>query len=736
MTDTFSYSVTDGEAFTSATVQMLVGSRRIWWVDDSATAPGTGTSASPYTSLTPLNASATDPDAAGDEIFVYAGSYSAGLALESNQQLIGEGVGLVGLVSAGTSPTVSVSGTGAALSLGQTSSVRGLNLSSTGTAPALTNGTGVTSAAVSADVNITGGSGWAVDLDTTASGSLNIAAPITGGTGGAIEFTSSGGGSADFSGFITATGTTAVNVAGNASTTIASRLTATTGAANAVTVSGSGQFSLLNSTNSITTTTGTGIAVGSGAGAVTVRGSVTSGTTTGQPLRRHQARRRHDHHGGEPDRSRNHHRHQQRHREPERQARTVHDVRRNTGLSVTGGGTINAANTANTVSTKTGTAVNIAGSTIGSGGVVFRSVSSNGAPNGINLQGTGSGSLKVTGTGGTTCGGNITDGTTSTPATEVSRPATGGCSGGTIQGSTGAGIRLVTTSAPDLRSLLVTGSAGDGIELSGVAGAIVTDTQVTGSGNADDEHGIDATGGTLVVQDSSVDNSYDANISATGASTVTVDNTYITNAGLRGGASGDGIQMSAGLAQRMDLTTTDSIFEVNIGDHVQVSSTESSGFSGSNQTTLRRNLMVTSPAAVALGVVGGGVVVAGSGNGYEGRSAFTMTANSIQGSRTSAITISQSGSTSNASLRGTISQNTIGGTGTDSCAIAGGSGIDLKNRDGDGTLVADVSSNTIAQCSGPAISVRASDGGVVTDVTANANVIGATPPRPSAPTST
>jgi hypothetical protein len=223
------------------------------------------------------------------------------------------------------------------------------------------------------------------------------------------------------------------------------------------------------------------------------------------------------------------------------------------------------------------------------------------------------------------------------------------------------------------------------------------------------------------VQDSSVDNSYDADMSVTGTTTVTVDNTFVTNAGIRGGPSGDGIQVNARGSQHVDLSVTDSVFEVNIGDHVQVSATESSA---TNSTTLRRNLMTTSAAAAALGVVGGGVVVAGSGTDHTARSTFTIAANSIQGARTSAITISQSGSAAGASLRGTISQNIIGGTGADSCAVAGSSGVDIRNRDGAGTLVADVSSNTISQCSGPAISVRATGGPVATDLKVGANTIG------------
>ena len=96
----------------------------------------------------------------------------------------------------------------------------------------------------------------------------------------------------------------------------------------------------------------------------------------------------------------------------------------NPAFTATGGGTVTATqnNTSivNTLTTTTGTALNVANTTIGAAGLTFRSISANGAANGIVLNTTGaSGGLTVTG-----------NGVACTPADTT-------CSGGTLQNMTG-----------------------------------------------------------------------------------------------------------------------------------------------------------------------------------------------------------------------------------------------------------------------------------------------------------
>ena len=61
----------------------------------------------------------------------------------------------------------------------------------------------------------------------------------------------------------------------------------------------------------------------------------------------------------------------------------------NTGFNATNGGTVNATNAANSINTTTGTALNVANTTIGASNLIFHDISANGAVNGIVLNTTG-----------------------------------------------------------------------------------------------------------------------------------------------------------------------------------------------------------------------------------------------------------------------------------------------------------------------------------------------------------
>ena len=133
-------------------------------------------------------------------------------------------------------------------------------------------------------------------------------------------------------------------------------------------------------------------------------------------------------------------------------------------FSAAGGGTVVVTGSANTLATTTGTALVVDATAIGAGGLTFRSISANGAVNGIRLNGTGSqGSLSVTGTGSTVLGG---DG-----------------SGGTIQNTTGAGVLLTNTTGTSLNNLsLVNTAGGPGVDGTGVSGFSFTNGSINGSG--------------------------------------------------------------------------------------------------------------------------------------------------------------------------------------------------------------------------------------------------------------
>ncbi|MEQ1862398.1 MAG: SdrD B-like domain-containing protein, partial [Chthoniobacteraceae bacterium] len=155
------------------------------------------------------------------------------------------------------------------------------------------------------------------------------------------------------------------------------------------------------------------------------------------------------------------------------------------GFSATGGGTITVQGTANTIASTTGTALNVASTTIGAGGLTFRSIASNGAASGIVLNATGAGGFTISGDGGGTNNG----------------------SGGTIQNSTGVGISLTSTGPVSLGYVNVANSGTDGIRGSGINGFTLNRSNVTDTANGGgDDEGVELvnTSGAVAFTNSSI----------------------------------------------------------------------------------------------------------------------------------------------------------------------------------------------------------------------------------------
>jgi len=153
----------------------------------------------------------------------------------------------------------------------------------------------------------------------------------------------------------------------------------------------------------------------------------------------------------------------------------------NAAFAATGGGTVEVCDEnpcnggatgafVNKITTTTGTALNVANTTISSNNLEFRSIAvgtaANGPANGIVLNTTGtSGGLKVKGTGSAG-------------------------SGGTIQRTTGDGLLLTSTTGVSLSSMIIQNSGDDGIDGTNVAGFSLSSSTMTGNGNATNEEGI------------------------------------------------------------------------------------------------------------------------------------------------------------------------------------------------------------------------------------------------------
>jgi hypothetical protein len=142
----------------------------------------------------------------------------------------------------------------------------------------------------------------------------------------------------------------------------------------------------------------------------------------------------------------------------------------NTGFDSNGGGTVSVTGSGNTIITTTATALNVVSSTIGAAGLNFRSISAgtavSGPLNGIVLDTAGAlGGLTVTG-----------NGVVST--------------GGTIQKTTGPGIRANATKNLSLSWMDVKNGTDDGINGTAVDGLVLSNCNVTGNGDSGTDEGV------------------------------------------------------------------------------------------------------------------------------------------------------------------------------------------------------------------------------------------------------
>jgi VCBS repeat-containing protein len=329
------------------------------------------------------------------------------------------------------------------------------------------------------------------------------------------------------------------------------------------------------------------------------------------------------------------------------------DTGANTAFSATGGGTVTASGSGSAATTTTATAVDIENTTIGSGGLVLQSVSSDGASPGILLSNTGtSGGLTVTGTGSAG-------------------------SGGIIQNSAGEGIMLSSTTAPSFTDMMIENNAADGINGSQVNGLTLAGSTVSGNGtvaNAGDTHnddGLDFTPntdgspdgltGTVSITNSTITGSADDNaiISDTsGILNLTVTGSTFSNTNTNT-PNGYGLAVNANGSTSATVSVTasnftnnadfDFQFETDFGDNTAASGTNSVTFSGNTVNG------------------GGGALIESTGT-----AATTLTAdnNNIQNSNFAGISVGAGfAATDTGTLSGTISGNTVG---TPSVANSGG----------------------------------------------------------------
>ena len=389
-------------------------------------------------------------------------------------------------------------------------------------------------------------------------------------------------------------------------------------------------------------------------------------------------------------------------------------------FTATGGGTIsttqNNTTIVNTLTTTTGTALNMANTTIRASGLTFRSISSNGATKGIILNNTGAlAGLTVTGTGAAGSGGTIANATSrggefiSTSSLVLSDMnftnngiggAVGSCGdalGATTTGTfvTAAGclsnIHLESVTTATLTR--VTANDGDGHGISGyqVSNLTLSGVTVERNGNEVGEDGVqlvNSTGtvtvnGTNTFRDNA-SNQFEAQ-NGSGTSTFTISGSFfgLTNFPTTGtaeapspGAStaNSGLLISGSGTASMTVNVTGSTFEENYANGYLSDTAGSATMNITLGTAASGNAFTSNGVPIE-------IVNASTGSmTYSIRNNVLTNDTVATGAfATTAITAARSGTGS--TMTGTIDGNTIGtpGTANSGCFVSLCDGISLPD---------------------------------------------------------
>jgi hypothetical protein len=617
--DFFDYTLSDGQGTDTGRVTITLADC-VWYADASAPAGGSGRSHAPFNSLAPLRG-AGDADAAGSTLFLYDGSYSAGLPLENGQALFSQRHGLVVPDGGGgnltlepavpAGPTTTIAG---GLALAANNTIQGIHLGAH--SGAALSGTNVGAAAMNTATSgaIDNPSGQAVSIAT---GALDMAFTAVTSTGSPSAGISLG----NTSGTFTANGGTLQNAAGpdvalsggSVDFTYDGTINDDAGPLISVTNQTGGTKDFNGAIGDGGDGDGAGISLTNNGGA-TIRfdGGLTLST------------------GAAP------------------------------ALTATGGGTLAIPDPAgapvNTLETTTGTALNVANTAVASSDLVFQRVASNGAASAVVLNNTGSsGGLSVTGDGSAG-------------------------SGGQIQSSTGPGMSLTGVGGGvDLARMAVAGGGDDGIRATGVGGGLtLANSTVSNNGNAVGERGLDLTNVTgsssitsTTVTGSAETNARIANDAGTSSLSVT-GSTFSSNSTTLGT---HGLEIRGDATATINAGVTGSTFSANRDNAFQLSNgggspTMNLRFNGNTVTGGNASMLSGQPGIVVAPTAGAQTKVEIDDNQVSGTLGRAIVVNPLPGS------------TSSAQFDATVTDNTIG-TGAAFSGSAQGEGMVARGA-GDG----------------------------------------------------
>lgn len=263
--DSFSYTVdsSDGESSqASATIDFASG--RVWYVDSAAGVEGSGTSASPFETLSSASAAA----GSGDVIFLMSSgtSYAGGIALGADETLDGASAGLVVrgetlFAASGSTPTIT-SGSGAGITLADGDTVAGVEVAGTSGAGIVANDVGSFTLAASVSVSDAGGDGLNI---SGGSGTITAACAIGGSAGHSVAIAGRTGGTVTLSGTIDDEGD-GVSLTNDTGATISftGTVDASTATEPAFVATGGGTVEMSGATSTLATTTATALDIAGG----------------------------------------------------------------------------------------------------------------------------------------------------------------------------------------------------------------------------------------------------------------------------------------------------------------------------------------------------------------------------------------------------------------------------------------------------------------------------------------
>ena len=394
----------------------------------------------------------------------------------------------------------------------------------------------------------------------------------------------------------------------------------------------------------------------------------------------------------------------------------------NPAFTATGGGTVEvcAVNpcggitaVVNTLTTSTGTALNVSSTTIGSNGLTFRSINVDGndsAPaNGIALNSTGSsGGLTVAGTGSAG-------------------------SGGTIRDASGDGILLTTTERVSLSYMNITSNLGNGIGGSGVNGFVLSNDSITSNGNdaATDDSGVDLvnlTGSAFAgsrptsITNTTISNNWEFELQITNNTGTLTDLQMSGNTISSDGASANhgnlfNFLVSGSSSANMALNLTSGSFTGAAPATATAIQCDHSGNGGTMTCNVSNATFTNNNVGPQGSVAGNGTLL------------VNFTGNTITGNRAIGINFfADANSPFTKSISGTVRNNVIGTLGVTNSGSEVGSGIRIQNE-GAAPITLLIAGNTIQEvASFPGISVNVglsgiATGGLATNLTITNNII-------------